>query len=66
MPIKRAMEWNLLPNPYELNTGDIGKLLDFDFGRVQRSDVGRLVVLRDRIIQMESMEQANKRKGVKP
>jgi len=65
MPIKRAMEWKLLPNPYELTQEDIGKLLDFDFGLVQSSDVGRLIYVKNHIIQMESIEQSKNRKEVR-
>jgi hypothetical protein len=64
-PIKTDIEHGLLPNPYEIRQKDMGRLLDwFEFGRVIKSDVGRKVYVRGGILQMESLEQMARRKGL--
>lgn len=61
--IKMKINNGVLPNPYELQESDEGKQLDmWDFGKVAKSDIGKLVYLKDDIIQMENNEQMNKRK----
>ena len=65
IPLKNRMERNEISNPYEIKESDIGQFIDLagDFGCALPSDVGRLIYLRNGIIQMESVEQMNKRKG---
>ena len=62
--IKGLMERGKLSNPYELTQQDVGHYLGGGFDLVISSDVGRLVFLKDDIIQMENDEQMEKRKGV--
>jgi len=67
-PILTAMMKKELPNPYEIQPGDIGRFIDSpdgSFGRVQKSDVGRQVMLRGDLIYMETLEQMLRRKGIK-
>jgi len=59
--LKRLMEKGELPNPYELKKEDVGEFIDLSFYCALKSDVGRLIFLRDGIIQMESIEQKKKR-----
>lgn len=54
-----------LKSPYELQVSDVGKDLGHDFGQVMKQDVGKLVVYRNGILQMENPEQMKKRKGIK-
>ena len=62
-PIIVQMEKRTLPNPYEIQQTDVGRLLDLhDFGKVLRADVGKLVYLRKGMIQMENAEQYFKRR----
>jgi len=62
-PIVVQMDKKILPNPYEIQQTDIGRLLDLhDFGKVLQGDVGKLVYLRKGMIQMENAEQWAKRK----
>jgi len=62
-PIIIQMEKKLLPNPYEIQQTDVGRLLDLhDFGKVLQADVGKLVYLRKGMIQMENAEQYFKRR----
>ncbi len=64
MSIKTLMKEGKLPNPYEIKPSDFGKALDhLYFGSVLKSDVGRLVYLKEDFLTMESVEQAEKRKG---
>ncbi len=61
-PIIIQMEQRSLPNPYEIQQTDVGRLLDLhDFGKVLQADVGKMVYLRKGIIQMENAEQWAKR-----
>lgn len=63
MTIKEKIRQRFLPNPYELKQKDLGKRIDFDyFGRVMQRDIGRELHLRSNILQMESIEQSDKRK----
>ena len=62
--LKQGMTNRSLPNPYEIKPSDIDRVIDEDFGHVSLSDVGRLIYLRDDIIQMESFEQRDKRRYV--
>jgi len=61
-PIIVHMDKKILPNPYEIQQSDVGRLLDLhDFGKVLPADVGKLVHLRKGMIQMENAEQWLKR-----
>lgn len=60
--IRREMETGKLSTSYELRKEDVGHLLDLDFGQVQQVDVGKMVFLRDGILQMEDEDQMRKRK----
>ena len=64
-PLKNLIEKGLLPNPYEIKPKDYAGLIDIagDFGRVQHSDVGKLIYLRDGLIYMENDEQKQRRLG---
>ena len=62
--LEEGMADGNLPNPYEIRPSDINRVIDEDFGHVSLSDVGRLIYLRDDIIQMESFEQRDKRRYV--
>ena len=48
-------------NPYLIKPEDVGEFFDMDFGQIQSSDVGKLVYLRNGIVQMENDEQKAKR-----
>ena len=63
--IHGEMKVGRLPNPYEIRPGDVGELLDLDFGTVQPTDVGRLLFLRGRLVQMESIAQREARLAAK-
>lgn len=61
-PIVVQMDKKILPNPYEIQQTDVGRLLDLhDFGKVLQADVGKRVYLRKGMIQMENAEQWLKR-----
>jgi hypothetical protein len=65
--IRTKMEKGVLPNPYEIQESDLNKQLDiWDFGKVTESDIGKLVYLRNEIIQIENNEQMEKRKRNNP
>lgn len=59
--IKQNIERGLLTNPYEVLPSDVGRCIDQDFGNVAPPDVGRLLFLSGRLIQMESTEQREAR-----
>ncbi len=48
--------------PYEIKETDVGKMLETYFGDIQPTDVGKLLVMQGGILQMENIEQMNKRK----
>lgn len=53
-----------LPNPYEIQKSDIGRLIDWSgFGTVKEFDVGKRLKLIKGILYMENEEQVAKRKG---
>ncbi|MDP1645199.1 MAG: hypothetical protein Q8L71_06805 [Thiobacillus sp.] len=61
-PIIVQIDKKILPNPYEIQQTDVGRLLDLhDFGKVLQTDIGKRVYLRKGIIQMENAEQWLKR-----
>jgi len=53
------------PQGSELTKDDVGRVLDYGFGRVLENDVGKRVWLRDGTFSMENDDQRNKRKGPK-
>lgn len=63
--VQHDLQRGRLKSPYELQAGDVGKELGHDFGQVMKQDVGKQVVYRNGIIQMENPEQMKKRKGIK-
>jgi hypothetical protein len=63
MPVNERIKRGWLPNGYEIVPEDIGETLDLlYFGKVQRSDVGRKVYVRDGQTYIESRDQVIKRR----
>jgi hypothetical protein len=63
IPINKRIQRGWLPNGYEVQPEDVGKVLDFSyFGKVQKSDVGRKVYVRDGQTYIESRDQVIKRR----
>ncbi len=63
-PTCGCREKTTLPNPYEIQRSDIGRLIDFSgFGTVKEFDVGKKLFLKDGHLFMENEEQVTRRKG---